>query len=412
MTSNPRDPGDQPPSSASEGFSLPPSSTSGPRGASRGGSQGASRGGQRPDAPPDDERASWSGRGGRTTDPGRVSDWLPKGGSNTFLGLPLALIYVIGISMIGLVLLGAVCARPAANGSVAGQVKALSADRQVSTLAGAQVILRGSNDTYTAVSTSVPDDATGDAAYNYRFDSVPTGTYTMAVTPPPDSNLQPEDNITLKVESGQLFPQSVMLLANGIQKPRPLAPSELEPGQTGYINDRGERVVYQQGSGFNATDALLLYLLWRNPPSYGYGAPPVIVSNPGGYSTGTASTSGSYRVDPPPTTSRTGQTVTQRPPSVPGQGSTRPSSSTGATGSTGTGPAYNSDGSGSSSSGATTSSGSSSSGGSATNRSSSSSSSSPSQGVSRPSSSGSSSSSRPSVSSPSRSSGSGGGGRR
>jgi len=52
-----------------------------------------------------------------------------------------------------------------------------------------------------------------------------------------------------------------------------------------------------KGSGFDATDALLLYLLWRNPPGFGYGAPPIIVSNPGGFSSstsGTSSTSG-YR---------------------------------------------------------------------------------------------------------------------
>jgi len=139
------------------------------------------------------------------------------------------------------------CSRPVANGSVAGQVKALAADRQVSTLAGAQVILRGSKETYTTVSSDAPADATGEAAYNYRVENLPAGTYTMAVTPPAGSDLQPEDSITLKIESGQLFPQSVLLLAQGIQKPRPLAPSELEPGQTGYINDRGERVTYQQG---------------------------------------------------------------------------------------------------------------------------------------------------------------------
>src|SRR3954462_15459057 len=101
-------------------------------------------------------------------------------------------------------------ARPAANGSVAGQVKALSADRQVSTLSGAQVILRGSKDTYTTVSSDVPADATGEAAYNYSFENIPAGTYTMAVTPPAGSDLQPEDSITVKVESGELFPQSVL----------------------------------------------------------------------------------------------------------------------------------------------------------------------------------------------------------
>src|SRR6266496_1766116 len=386
MSVDPRDPGDGS-SNASEGFPLPPPSgeskagSAGTQGASRGGAQGATRGARQPDPRPDDaqrggqdERSSWNAGTGRGTDPSRVADWLPKSGSTTFLGLPLALIYVVGVSVLGLVFLGAVCSRPVANGSVAGQVKALGTDRQVSTLAGAQVVLRSTKETYTAVSTDTPADATGDAAYNYRFENVPAGKYTMAVTPPGGSNLQPEDNINLEVQSGQLFPQSVMLLAQGIQKPRPLAPSEVEPGQTGYINDRGERVVYQQGSGFDATDALLLYLLWRNPPTFGYGAPPIIVSNPGGFSTGTSSSSStsSYRVEPPPTTSRNGQAVTQRPPSVPGQGSTRPNSSTGATGSTGAGPTYNSGSSGTSSSGATTgpgssSSSSSSSSGSATN---------------------------------------------
>lgn len=419
MSVDPRDPGDAHPN-ASEGFPLPPP-MNGPRagsqGASRGGAQGQTRGGQRQDPRPDrddEEPSAWTRGRGRATDPGRVSDWLPRGGSNKFLGLPLALIYVIGVSILGLVFIGAVCSRPVANGSVAGQIKSLSADRQVGTLPGAQVILRGQNDTYTAVSTDAPPDATGDAAYNYRFENVPAGTYTMAVTPPAGSNLQPEDNISVDVKSGQLFPQSVMLLAQGIQRPRPLAPSELEPGQTGYINDKGERVVYQQGSGFDATDALLLYLLWRNPPTFGYGAPPIIVSNPGGFSSGTSSSttsSSGYRVESPPSRTSSGQTVTQRPPSVPGQGSTRPSAASGSTGSTGAGPIYNPSGSSSSSAGPSTGSGSSSSSGSATNRSGSSSSSSPSQGVSRPSSS-SSSSSRPSVSSPSRSSGSSSGGRR
>jgi uncharacterized membrane protein YgcG len=395
MSFDPRDPSDRPPSNASQGSSRPTPP----------GSQGASRGGQRPDERRNsgpDNRSNWRGGNAPGPDPSRVADWIPKRGGSTFLGLPLALIYVIGVSLIGLVFLGAVCSAPAANGSVAGQIKALSADNQVSTLSGAQVVLRGSNNTYTTVSTGAPADATGEAAYNYRFDTVPAGTYTMSVTPPAGASLQPEANISLKVESGQLFPQSVMLLADGIQKPTPLAQGDLAPGETGYVNGQGQRVTYQQGSGFSPTDALLLYLLWRNPPSYGYGAPPIIVTSPGGSSTGSSSSNSSYRVEPPPTSSRNGEAVTQRPPSVPGQGSTRPSSSTGATGSTGAGPSYS--GSGSSSAGSSTSSGSS---GSATNRSSSSSSS-PSQGVSRPS----SSSSRPSVSAPSRSSGSSGGGRR
>jgi len=296
MSFDPRDPNSSSPSDPSDAPRQPP----------RGGSQGASRGGQQPDAPPggrpDSEwsnRPGWSPSGGRT---GSFGSWLPRGGSGgsrTFLGLPVALIYVIAVVMISFVFLGAVCSRPVRNGSVAGQVKALSEDRQVSTLSGAQVILRGVKDTYTTVSSDAPADATGESAYNYRFENVPPGKYTMAVTPPAGSNLQPEDNVTLEVESGELFPQSVMLLAQGIQKPRPLSPSELEPGQTGYINDRGERVTYQQGSGFDATDALLLYLLWRNPPAYGYGAPPVIISSPG---SSTTTSSSNYRVDPPPST--------------------------------------------------------------------------------------------------------------
>jgi hypothetical protein len=393
MSFDPRNPSDRPPSNASQGSSRPTPP----------GSQGASRGGRRPDERPNsgaDGRANWNGGNAPGPDSSRIGDWIPKRGTSTFLGLPLALIYVMGVSLIGLVFLGAVCSKPAANGSVAGQIKALTADKQVNTLSGAQVVLRSSDNTYTTVSTDAPADATGEAAYNYRFDTVPSGTYTMSVTPPAGASLQPEANISLKVESGQLFPQSVMLLADGIQKPTPLAQSDLAAGETGYVNGQGQRVTYQQGSGFDGTDALLLYLLWRNPPSYGYGAPPVIVTSPGGFSTGSSSSSSSYRVDPPPTTSRNGEAVTQRPPSVPGQGSTRPSSSTGATGSTGAGPSYSSGSSGS------TSSGSSSSSGSATNRSSSSSS--PSQGITRPS----SSSSRPSVSAPSRSSGSSGGGRR
>src|SRR5438132_312242 len=81
----------------------------------------------------------------------------------------------------------------------------------------------------------------------------------------------------------------------------------------------------------------------RNPPSFGYGYPPVIVSSPGG---GTIGSSGyNYRVSDPPSQSRSGQTVTQQKPTTPGQGATRPSSSTGATGS---GPSYSS-GNGSSS---------------------------------------------------------------
>lgn len=338
-----------------------------------------------------------------------------RGKSATFLGLPVNLIYAIGAAIIGIVIIGAVCGRPAATttGTVAGQVKSLGADKSVNTLAGAQIVVRGSSQTYTATSTDVPANAEGEAAYNYRIENVPPGTYTMAVTPPAGSGLQPEQDITFEVESGQLFPQSVMLLADGIQKPRALAQNELQPGEAGgYVNERGERVVYQQGSGFDTTDALLLYLLWRNPGGYGYGYPPVIVNNPGG-------TSGSnYRVTNPPTRSSSGQTVTERKATTPGQGSTRPSSSGGATGSA---PGYSSGTGSSTGTGSGTSSGSGSSTGSSgsstqTKPSTSSGSGStvtspraPSQGSTRPS----SSSSSPSRSSaPSRSSGSSGGGRR
>jgi hypothetical protein len=400
------------------------------------GSQGASRGGVPPDGPGDDAdrqpsgnagsyERGYTGSSGSGGSGGAPFGGFPFGGSGksgrsgaTFLGLPVNLIYAIGGAIILIVVVGAMCGKPTATGSVAGQVKALGADRTVSTLAGAQIVLRGSNQTYTATSTDVPADAEGEAAYNYRLENVPPGNYTMAVTPPAGSTLQPEQDISFKVESGQLFPQSVMLLAQGIQKPRALAQNELQPGETGgYINDRGERIVAHQGGGFDASDALLMYLLWRNPPGWGYGYPPIIVNSPGGNNT-----SGyNYRVSDPPTQSRSGQTVTQRKPETPGQGSTRPSSSTGATGS---GPSYSS-GTGSSGTGSSTSgagSGSSSSGsgsGSTTQTKPSTSSGSgssvsapsvPSQGASRPS----SSSSSPSRSSaPSRSSGSSsGGGRR
>lgn len=398
------------------------------------GAQGASRGGFRPDdaddvtgrGAPDDEGVS--GRRGSQDPPfggypfGNDRSRGRSGGSGgksaTFLGLPVNLIYAIGAAIIGIVILGAVCGRPTATatGTVAGQVKALGADRAVSTLSGAQIVVRGAGQTYTATSTDAPANAEGEAAYNYRIENVPPGKYTMAVTPPAGSNLQPEQDISFEVESGQLFPQSVLLLADGIQKPRALAQNELRPGEAGgYINERGERVVYQQGSGFDASDALLLYLLWRNPGGWGYGYPPVIVNSPGG-----SSTSGyNYRVSDPPTQTRTGQTVTQQKPSTPGQGAVRPSSGSGATGS---GPSYSSGPSSSgSSSGTSSGSGSStSSSGSSTSTQTKPSTSSgsgssvsapnvPSQGASRPS----SSSSSPSRSSaPSRSSGSSSGGRR
>ena len=90
MSFDPRNPSD---SGSSQGSS--------PRRPS--GSQGASRGGKRPEDRPQsevDDRTNWR-RGGQGTDPSRIADWIPKGGgrSGTFLGLPLALIYAIGISV-------------------------------------------------------------------------------------------------------------------------------------------------------------------------------------------------------------------------------------------------------------------------------------------------------------------------
>jgi hypothetical protein len=272
-----------------------------------------------------------SGRSGGWQGGSRQSGgWGSKvpGGGTRFLGLPVGLIYAIGASIVAIVFIGAVCGSPTATGTVAGQVKALSTERVVSTLAGAELTLRGNGQTYTTTSTDADPNAEGEAAYNYRFENVPPGTYALTVTPPAGSNLQSEEAVSLEVESGQLFPQSVMLLAQGIQKPRLLTENELQPGEAGgYINDKGERVVYQQGSGFDASDALLMYLLWRNPPYWGYGAPPVIVSSPGG------SSRSSYRVADPPTRTSSGQTVTQQRPSTPGQGASRPSSGSGATGS-------------------------------------------------------------------------------
>lgn len=418
-----------------------PSSARGPSRAGPGGAQGASRGGSRPD---DGDATSnsqqgwnqqqqgwntgqqgWSERSGQQDAPfggypfgnerPRKGPWSFFSGGPRFLGLPVNLIYSLGAMLIGIIFIGAVCARPTATGTVAGQVKGLNADRTLATLAGAQLTLRGNGQTFTTTSTDVPADAQGEAAYNYRFENVPKGTYALSVTPPSGSSYQAEENITLDVQGGQLFPQSVMLLAQGMQKPRPLNANELQPGQTGYINERGERVIYQQGSGFDASDALLMYLLWRNPPMWGYYSPPIIISGP------STSPSSSYRVSDPPTTTRSGQTVTQQKPATQGQGATRPSGSTGVTGA---GPNTSSSGSSSSrpsdavapsqsqpstapgSSGSNTSTqprtstgtGSSSSGSQTTTRPSV-----PSQGSSRPSS---------SSSSPSRSSGSSGGGRR
>ena len=333
--------------------------------------------------------------GSRGSGFGGFGTWRPgRGGSGGFpIGLPGLF---IGFALFAF-LFGAFasCGPSSGPGQVAGQIKALNAERAVSTLAGAQVILRGGSNTYTTVSTDTPEGAEGTDAYNYRFDNVPPGRYTMAVTPPPGSGLQPEADITLEVEADELFPQSVMLLAEGVQKPRPLSPSELNPGEVGYLNERGERVVYQQGSGFGLDDALLMYLLFRNPPGFGYGAPPIIYSQPRG--------GPSYRYDTPPSRTSTGGRVTSRPPSVPGQGSTRPSSS----GATGAGPTYRSgDGDDSPSNTARPPSSSS---GSATspNGTTSSPANRPSQGVTRPSSS-TSSPSRSTAPSSSRSSGSSG----
>ena len=280
---------------------------------------------------------------------------------------------------------------------------------------GAQLTLRGNGNTYTATSTDVDPNAEGEAAYNYRFENVPPGNYALTVTPPAGANLQTEEDINLKVESGQLFPQSVMLLAQGVQKPRQLAQNELQPGEAGgYVDDKGQRHTYQQGSGFDASDALLMYLLWRNPPGWGYGAPPVIVSSPAAPVAPTTASPTRRR------TTRAGQTVTQQRPSTPGQGSTRPSSGPGPPGPRPADPPVGGDdavapATGSSGSNTGSSSGSNTStqtkpststnpGSSTTTKPNT-----PSQGASRPS----SSSSSPSRSSaPSRSSGSSGGGRR
>ncbi len=218
-------------------------------------------------------------------------------------------------------------------GSVSGQVKFLTPEGGVQNLAGAQVVLRGARDTFTTVSTAGEGSGdTQDGTYNYKFEKVPPGTYTMAVTPPQGSPLQPETDIPpFEVKADEQFPQSVMLLPQGVAKPRPLAPSELNPGEVGYVNQRGERVVYQQGGGLDMTDFLLMYMLFRNPPIFGYGAPPLIANSPSG------GAGPRYRVDAPPATTSTGQRVTTRPPAVPGQGASRPGS---APAGTGAGPTY------------------------------------------------------------------------
>jgi hypothetical protein len=404
-----------------------PGDPSDPRRPRRSGAQGASRGGSQPDDAGDyghvpsgsDDRTRRSGDssdtpfggypfGGQRSqgNGGRSS----SGGGANFLGLPVKLIYAMGAAIISIILVGTVCSKPTANGSVAGQVKGLNADHTITTLAGAQLTLNGAGQTFTTTSTDVDPSAEGTAAYNYRFENIPPGTYALTVSPPAGAAFQPEENLSFKVESGQLYPQSVMLLAQGIQKPRQLAQNELQPGEAGgYVNERGERVVYQHGSGFDSSDALLMYLLWRNPPGWGYGAPPVIINSPG------RSTGSNYRVADPPSRTSSGQTVTQQKPTTPGQGSSRPSSGAGATGA---GPSYSSgsgSGTGSSNPDAvapaqskpSTSSGSGSNSGSNTSTQTRPSTSTGSQGASRP-----SSSSPARSSAPSRSSGSSGGGRR
>lgn len=245
-----------------------------------------------------------------------------------------------------LVLLSALltgCREPG-PGSVSGQILAASADGALRNLAGAQVVLRGAQNTHTTVSDQTEANSDDPAAsYNYRFENLPPGTYTMAVTPPAGSGLQPEDQITLEVKADELYPQNAVLLPEGVAKPRPLTPGELNPGETGYVNGRGERVVHQQGSGFDTSDFLLMYLLMRNPPAYGYGAPPIIINNPGS----AGSNAPRYRVEQPPTTTRSGQTVTRREPSVAGQGATRP----GAAPAAGAGPSRSGSANGSSSNG-------------------------------------------------------------
>lgn len=313
------------------------------------GAQGASRGGFQPDDSGDDREYSSASDDERRRSGGSddapfggypFGGQQPRGGNQdnsgqaTFLGLPVKLIYAMGAAIIGIVFLGAMCGRPTANGTVAGQINAMAADRTVSNLVGAQLTLNGAGQTFTTASTDVPAGAEGEAAYNYRFENVPPGTYALTVAPPAGASLQPEEILSFEVESGQLFPQSVMLLAEGVQKPRQLAASELQPGEAGgYINERGERVVHQQGGGFDSTDAMLMYLLWRNPGGWGYGAPPVIINSPGG------AAGSNYRVANPPSRTSSGQTITQQRPTTPGQGSTRPSSGAGATGA---GPSYSS----------------------------------------------------------------------
>jgi hypothetical protein len=232
------------------------------------------------------------------------------------------------------------CGRPSGPGAVSGQIKFLSADNTVRNLPGAQVILRGAQDTYTAVSTNGEGD-NPDASYNYRVDSVPPGRYVMAVTPPAGAGLQPESELNLEVQPNETYAQSVLLLPEGVAKPRPLGPNEVGNGQVGY-SQNGQQRTYSSG-GLDLTDVMLMYLLFRNPIGYGYGVPPVIVSNPG-----SSNPSGSrYRVDAPPAQTSRGEPITQAPKGVPGQGSTRPGSAP-ATGSNSSSPSGSSSSSGSS----------------------------------------------------------------
>ena len=212
------------------------------------------------------------------------------------------------------------CGEPSGPGGVSGQIKHLAADGTVTNLAGAQIILRGAQETFTAVSTN-GEGAEADAGYNYRIDSVPPGRYVMAVTPPAGSGLQPEDELNLEVKPEETYAQSALLLPEGVAKPRPLSPEEAGNGQVGYSHN-GQNRTYSSG-GLDMTDFLLMYMLFRNPGGYGYGAPPVVIGNPGSSGPGGSR----YRVEPPPTQTSRGERISQGPRGVPGQGATRPGSS-------------------------------------------------------------------------------------
>jgi hypothetical protein len=228
-------------------------------------------------------------------------------------------IRVFFIATLVLALLPA-CGKPSGPGAVSGQIKYLAPDGTVRNLPGAQVILRGAQDTFTAISTGGEGDEP-DAGYNYRIESVPPGRYVMAVTPPAGLSLQPEDELNLEVQPEETYPQSALLLPEGVTKPRPLTPEEAGNGQVGYSHN-GQNRTYSS-SGLDLSDFLLMYLLFRNPIGYGYGVPPVIVSNPG-----SSGSSGSrYRVESPPTRTSRGEPLSQAPRGVPGQGATRPGSS-------------------------------------------------------------------------------------